>query len=87
MIPWELVVCFALGLGLLFALGRVLLVPMRFVWRMAALSLLGALALWLFNRFYFLTGVTLPLNPFTALIVGLLGLPGAALVLLLSRIL
>ena len=34
-----------------------------------------------------LTGFTVPLNPFTALIVGFLGLPGAGLVIALKLLL
>ena len=87
MISWELVVSFALGLMLLYLIGWLLLVPMRFLWRLLAGSLLGALALWLINHFGLLVGFSVPLNPFTALITGLLGLPGLALVIALTRLL
>ena len=85
MLPWELFVCFFLGLALIFILGRALLIPTRFVWRLAGGGILGGLMLWLFNRFAFLTGLTLPVNPFTALIAGCLGAPGLGLVLLLTQ--
>lgn len=84
MLPWGLIVCFFLGLGLIFVLGRALLVPTRFVWRMAACGVAGGLMLCLFNRLSFLTGLTLPVNPYTALIAGCLGAPGLGLVLLLT---
>ena len=87
MITWELVVSFALGLVLLYLIGYLLLVPMRFLWRLLAGSLLGGLALWIVNHFGALVGFSVPLNPFTALITGLLGLPGFALVVALSRVL
>lgn len=87
MLPWELSVSFFLGLLLLFLLGRALLIPSRFVWRLVGSGLAGGAALWLFNRLSSLTGLSLPLNPFTALIAGCLGLPGVALVLLLTRLL
>ncbi len=87
MIPWELAVSFFLGLALIFLLGRALLVPSRFVWRLTAGGLLGGLMLWLFNRFEFLTGLTLPLNPFSALLAGFLGVPGLALVLVITHFL
>ncbi|MBO4885843.1 MAG: pro-sigmaK processing inhibitor BofA family protein [Clostridia bacterium] len=80
-ITWELVVSFALGLVLLYLIGWLLLVPMRFLWRLLAGSLLGGLALWLVNHFGRLAGFSVPLNPFTALVTGLLGLPGLALVI------
>lgn len=79
-IPWELVLSFGLGLLLLYLLGWLLLVPMRFLWRLMAGGLLGALSLWVVNQFSGLTQFSVPLNPFTALLVGFLGIPGAALV-------
>jgi len=86
-IPWELVVSFALGLGLLYAIGWLLLVPMRFLWRLIAGGLMGALALWLINQLSGITGISVAINPFTALAVGFLGLPGAGLVVALQYLL
>ena len=87
MISWELVVSFALGLALLYLIGWLLLVPMKFLWRLLAGSLLGGLALWLINRFGLLIGFSVSVNPFTALVAGLLGLPGIALIIALQFIL
>jgi inhibitor of the pro-sigma K processing machinery len=86
-IPWELVVSFALGLGLLYAIGWLLLVPMRFLWRLIAGGLMGAFALWLINQLSGITGISVAINPFTALAVGFLGLPGAGLVVALQYLL
>ncbi|MBQ8955320.1 MAG: pro-sigmaK processing inhibitor BofA family protein [Clostridia bacterium] len=87
MVTWELVVSFALGMVLLYLIGYLLLVPMKFLWRLLAGSLLGGLALWLINHFGALVGFSVPLNPFTALATGLLGLPGLALVIALQYLL
>ena len=72
-IPWELVVSFAIGITLLCLIGYLLLVPRRFMWRMLAGGVLGALV-----------GFSVAVNPFTAMAVGFLGLPGAALVVALQ---
>ena len=79
-IPWELAASFGLGLLLLYLIGLLLLVPMRFLWRLMAGGLLGGLSLWVVNQFSGLTGFSVALNPFTAITVGFLGLPGAFLV-------
>ena len=79
-IPWELVVSFALGLTLLCLIGYLLLVPRRFMWRLVAGGVMGALALWAVNLLGALAGFHVEINPFTAMAVGFLGLPGAALV-------
>ena len=83
-IPWELVLSFAIGLTLLCLIGYLLLVPMRFMWRLMAGGVLGALALGLVNLLGGLMGFAVQVNPFTAMAVGFLGLPGAALVVALQ---
>ena len=83
-IPWELILSFAIGLMLLCLIGYLLLVPMRFMWRLMAGGVMGALALLLVNLFGGLLGFSVEINPFTAMAVGFLGLPGAALVVALK---
>ena len=83
-IPWELILSFAIGLTLLCLIGYLLLVPMRFMWRLMAGGVLGALALGLVNLLGGLMGFAVQVNPFTAMAVGFLGLPGAALVVALQ---
>ena len=56
-IPWELVLSFAIGLALLCLIGYLLLVPMRFMWRLLAGGVMGALALGLMNLAGGLVGV------------------------------
>ncbi len=87
MIPWELILSFALGLLLLYLISWLLLVPMRFLWRLLAGGLLGGCMLWVVSQFGFLLGFTVSVNPFTALIAGLLGVPGVALVIALGLLL
>ena len=83
-IPWELIASFGVGLALLCLIGYLLLVPMRLMWRLAAGCVMGALALWLVNLFGLLAGFSVEINPFTAMAVGFLGLPGAGLVIALQ---
>ena len=87
MIPWELILSFALGLILLYLIGWLLLVPMRFLWRMLAGGLLGGFMLWVVGQFGFLFGYSIAVNPITALTAGALGVPGVALVVALSLLL
>lgn len=78
-IPWELLLAYGVGLALLYMLGRLLLVPGKWLWRLVLNSLVGALLMWLVNMFSGLTGFTVAINPFTVLITGLLGIPGVLL--------
>ena len=86
-IPWELAASFAVGLALLCLVGYLLLVPMRLMWRLAAGGVLGALVLMLVNGFGAMLGFHVEINPFTAMAVGFLGLPGAGLVTALQLLL
>lgn len=86
-IPWELILSFCIGLALLCMIGYLLLAPMKLMWRLAAGCVLGALALGLVNLFGGLVGFSVEINPFTAMAVGFLGLPGAAMVVALQLLL
>lgn len=83
-IPWELIASFAVGLTLICLTGYLLLVPMKFLWRLMAGGVLGALALMLVNLVGALFSFSVSVNPFTAMAVGFLGLPGAVLIILLQ---
>ncbi len=82
-IPWTLVASFAVGLALLWLVGYLLLVPMKFMWRLAAGGVLGALVLAAVNIIGGFMDFSVEINPFTAMAVGFLGLPGAAMIVAL----
>ena len=86
-IPWELIASFAVGLALICLTGYLLLVPMKLLWRLLAGGVLGALMLMLVNLVGALFGFSVSVNPFTAMAVGFLGLPGAVLVVVLQLLL
>lgn len=79
-LPWELILAVAVGMGLLFVAGRVLIVPMRLVWRLCFNGLVGGLGLLGLNILGAFVGIQLAVNPCTALVAGTLGLPGVALI-------
>ena len=79
----------ALGLLCAFvALGLIQLfsAPLRLALRVLLNTLLGFAALFLVNVASALTGFTLGLNLFNALIIGILGVPGLALLILLKLV-
>ena len=47
---------------------------------------LGIIILWLLNRFGGSLGISIPINIITALVVGILGVPGVIILLLLNLI-
>jgi len=82
----ELVLAYLFVLLLIYVLVRLLYGPLRFLVRVAYRTLLGAGALWVVNLIGGLFGYHLPLNLPTAMITGLLGLPGLAVVAILRQL-
>ena len=67
-----------------FALIRLLLLPMKLLYKLAIHSACGFFCLWILNRVSDLTGFLLPINAITVAIAGFLGLPGIGLIALLE---
>ena len=63
---------------------RLLLLPMKMIFRVAIHSGCGFLCLWLLNTVSGFTGIAFPINAATVLIAGTLGLPGIGLLALLG---
>lgn len=71
----------------LITLLRVLRAPLRLALRLLRNTALGFAALWCVRATTALTGITLGLNAFNALVIGILGLPGFVLLLLTQWVL
>lgn len=65
-------------------LVRLLVLPMRLLFKLIAHSACGFLCLWLLNCVSGFTGIVFPLNAVTVLTAGILGLPGIGLPALLA---
>ncbi len=79
-----------LGLTLLFLVVvclRLFAAPLKLALKVLVNSALGFGAVWLLNLTTTVTGLSLGLNWFNALIIGILGLPGFGLLLLVQWVL
>ena len=85
-INYSVILAYAVGIILLFILGRVLLVPMKVVLKLVYNALLGAIALIALNFVGGLLGFHIAFNIITAFIVGTLGIPGLILLIILELI-
>jgi len=83
----DLLLAVFLGLFLLVSLLVLLRKPLGLLFRLVGNTLLGFAALGLVRSTAALTGITLGLNLFNALTVGILGLPGFLLLLLTQWVL
>ena len=80
----------ALGLVLLFLIVvclRLFAAPLKLALKVALNSALGFGALWLLNLTTSVTGLSLGLNWFNAIVIGILGVPGFGLLLLVQWVL
>ncbi len=77
---------YILGLLILFVVTKIFFKPLRFFVKLAANSVLGAVLLWLLNLLRPVIGIYIGINPVTALVTGLFGIPGICLLLLLQII-
>ena len=65
-------------------LARLLLLPLKFLWKLVIHSGCGFACLWLLNTAASFTGIFFPINAVTILIAGVLGLPGIGLLAILA---
>ncbi len=79
------VLLYIAGFGILLLFLRLFAKPLRFVLRVGVNTVLGGILLMLLNSFGSTFGLQLAVNPFTALVAGMLGLPGI-FALLLSKL-
>ena len=80
----------ALGLTLLFLVVvclRLFAAPLKLALKVAFNSALGFGALWLLNLTTSVTGLSLGLSWFNAIVIGILGVPGFGLLLLVEWVL
>ncbi len=71
-------------LGLLL---RLLVLPIRWFWKLFVNGGCGFMCLWLLNSIAGFTGLYFPINYVTAIIAGFLGLPGIVLLAILQFVL
>lgn len=72
---------YAAGLFVIYIMGKLLIVPIKWVARLMLNSVIGGVIILLVNLVGDQVGIYLPLNILTAAIVGILGAPGAACLL------
>ena len=78
---------YAVGLILLYVVGWILLIPLRWMIRVIWNGTLGGIMLFIINLIGGIWGIHLAINPFSAVFVGVLGIPGVILLLLLKYVL
>lgn len=80
------VVAYAFALFLLYVLAYILYVPLKIIVRLTYNVIVGGLVLWLVNLVGGFFGLSVAINPVTALIAGFLGIPGLVLIIALKYV-
>ena len=73
-----------LAIGAVYIIGVLLVLPIKIVVKLVINGIVGAIALFVINIFGGFIGLTIGINPITALIAGFLGIPGIILLLLVQ---
>ncbi|NMA66884.1 MAG: pro-sigmaK processing inhibitor BofA [Clostridiaceae bacterium] len=82
-----IVLAWIVGVLIIVLLGKTMLLPLKVMVRLVINAIIGGIAILIINVIGGPLGFTIPLNPLSALIAGILGLPGIILVVILKYLL
>ena len=78
---------YAAGLFIVYFFGRMMLVPLKKILKFMAGSVIGGLCLIILNLMGGVLGISVPINIITAVVVGILGIPGLAVLVIYFNVL
>ena len=81
------IIAYVAGVLFVYALGKILLIPLRTIFNLIVNAVIGGGVLLLVNLIGGFWGFRVGVNPITALTVGLLGVPGVILLIALRLLL
>ena len=80
------IVAFAVGIIALYVIGLLLVIPIKIIIKLMINGVIGGITLFLVNLVGGIFGLSIGINPVTALIAGFLGFPGVVILLILQLI-
>lgn len=80
----ENIMIFLACVCFLFILGRIFIIPIKWICKLIFNSILGALLIFAINLIGSIWGFHIGINFFTAIIAGILGIPGAIFLMVIS---
>ena len=83
-LSYEIILAYTVGIIFLFFIGRLFLVPLKIILKLVYNCVIGAILLIVVNFIGQTFGFFIPLNIFSALLVGFLGIPGLLLLVALK---
>lgn len=82
----SIIIAYIVGIIFLYIIGRVFLIPMKYLVKLIANVVIGGIILIVINFIGGFIGFYIALNVFSALAVGMLGVPGVILLVVLQFI-
>lgn len=86
-IEFGVILAYAAGLILLYFIGWILIIPIKYLVKLIINGVIGGILLLLVNLLGGFIGIHIAINPITAIIAGFLGVPGVILLIILQYIL
>ena len=83
---WNVIAAVVFGLFVLYFISRIFYRPLKIVFSTLLHVVLGGAAIYLYNLVGALWGLTIGFNVISALIVGIMGLPGLGMLIALQYI-
>lgn len=80
------IIYFAMGLLLLFTVGKLLVWPVKKIFKLLINAVLGGILLFLFNLIGGAFGLEIEINALNAIIAGIFGVPGVVFLLIIQLI-
>jgi inhibitor of the pro-sigma K processing machinery len=82
-----IILAWIIGILIVMAFGKVLLLPLKVIGRLVLNGIIGGIAIFVINLLGAPLGFTISLNLISALIAGILGLPGIILLVIFKFLL
>lgn len=80
----SVIIALLLGFGILWLACKVLKISLKIFWKLFVNALIGSAILLIINFFGAVIGISISISFLSALIVGILGVPGVIILLLLQ---
>ncbi|MBP2651627.1 MAG: sigmaK-factor processing regulatory protein BofA [Firmicutes bacterium] len=83
-ISWDInvIIAYIFGIFLIYLVGKIFVMPIKFVFRLIYNAIIGGIMLWVVNFIGGYFDFIVAINPITALVAGILGIPGVVLLIL-----
>lgn len=82
-----IILAWIIGVLIVFAFGKAMLLPLKVILRLVINGIIGGIVILLINLLGAPLGFRISLNPASALVAGILGLPGVILLVILKYLL